>query len=659
MMEEAVLFQASGRRGGALAPCQECGRWLGVSAIVLAGALLWMPARASAEVTRLEVTTREDLAVYDYERITGRLYFAVDPAHPANTIVADLDKAPRAASGRVEFSADFYMLRPKSGGNGVALVDIVNRGRRTIFALNRAGGAADPEVGDGFLMARGYTMVAVGWEFDVRGGNLMSIAAPVARSSGSGGPITGIVRSTFIPDRREPTFTVNDLPTYAPIDPEGSDTLLTVRDRFADRGEAVPRRNWRLSGNTVTLSDGFEPGRIYELSYRAADPPVAGTGFLAVRDLVSWIKHATDAATRASQVYAFGASQSGRFLRDFLYHGFNTDERGRPVFDAALIHIAGASRLELNTRWATPITLGQQTVTSFPFADAAYRDPISGVVDGLLENKRAGTLQPRVFYTNTGVEYWGGARAAALTHTTPDGTADIALPANVRSYFFAGTQHTPGAFPPASGAVQQLLNPTDYWWSVRALLVALDQWVRDEVEPPASRYPTRAAGTLVDATDLAFPQIPGVQLPTTLSGGTRTENVLIEGGAAAGAPLPLLVPQVDADGNEQAGIRLPEVAVPLATYTGWNFRSRETGGSHLLRPLLGAYIPFPRTRDTAEAGDPRKALGERYRDGGHYLSLIETSAADLVKERYLLAEDVPAIMKRAAAHWELATGETR
>jgi hypothetical protein len=616
-----------------------------------------LAAPASAEVTRVEVASRTD-AGSGYEQVAGRLHFAVDPKNPRNAVIADIDKAPRNAKGLVEFVADFALQRPISGGNGAALIDVVNRGGTTALRLNRSARPGDT-ADDGLLRKMGITVMAVGWEFDVPVRNgAIRIDVPVATDNGK--PITGIVRATFTPNNRD-AYTVGDLAAYPPVDANGSDSVLTVRDRMSDRsGEAVPRGKWKLAGNVVTLTGGFEPGRNYEIAYRAANPPISGLGLAAVRDAASWLKNAPDTLAPVKYVYALGVSQSGRFLRDYLYEGFNTDEKQRQVFDGMMVHIAGASQLDLNRRWATPTGLGQYDATLFPFADRAQKDAASGATDGLLDNDRARDNLPKIFYTNTGVEYWGGGRTAALVHTTADGTADLNLPANVRSYFFAGNQHGPGAFPPAAGAGQQKGNPTDYWWSMRALFVAMDKWVREGAPPPPSNIPRLSDNTLVNAADVAFPPIPGVQTPKTLTAGSRAGNPFVPGGAGEGAPLPLLVPQVDADGNERSGIRLPEVAVPLATYTGWNFRSAATGGTGQLVPLLGSYIPLARTKAEREARhDPRPSIEERYASRQQYLDAINKSAAALVKEGYLLAADVPSVVKRATDHWEFATHDAQ
>ena len=630
-------------------PTRRVTKWM----LVLVTLVMAVP-RADAAVTAIQIISRSDIPGYPYERITGRVTYSVDPADPHNRQVVDLDKAPRTADGRVVFQGDIVIVRPKSGGNSVSIIDVVNRGRLTVFGLNKARGA--DIVGDGFLLARGFTLVGVGWEFDaVRNATALTLDAPIASDSGK--TITGIVRASFTPDRPGAAVTVADLAVYPAVEASGPDSQLTVRDQLQQTGTVIPRGQWQLSGNVVTMTAGFMPGRIYDLAYRAANPPVGGTGFIAVRDVAAWLKHGDGAVVSTRFVYGFGMSQSGRFLRDFVYQGFNTDESGRQALDATMVQIAGAGRTDLNQRWGTPVSLGTHTATSFPFADSAQRDPSSSGSDGEVDNPRARTNQPKVFYMNTGVEYWGG-RAAALVHVSPDGTHDIALPSNVRFYFVAGAQHGPAAFPPTAATnVQQRQNPTDYWWTLRALLVSMDQWVREGTDPPVSAYPTLRGRTLVAASRTAFPVIPGVHSPAMLWGGARMANPLTTQTGMPGTALPFLVPQVDADGNERAGIRLPEVQVPLATYTGWNFRDSGSGGTDLIRPLIGSYIPFAATRaDRQASGDPRRSIAERYASADDYLSRIRAAAAALVKQRYVLAQDVPAIESRAIEHWRLLTG---
>jgi hypothetical protein len=484
----------------------------------------------------------------------------------------------------------------------------------------------------------------------------MKIHVPVAVDHGK--PISGVVSATFTANARTTEFTLNDLSKYDATEPSGSDSQLTVRPQMpGGRQEVIPPTRWHVSGHTLTLDGGFEPGKTYTVSYRASNPPVSGLGYVAIRDTTAWLKYQPDALAPVRFAYGYGSSQSGRFLRGFVYEGFNTDEHDRQVFDGVMAHIAGASRLSVNERWARPTGLGAYGATAFPFADANLRDPVSGAQDGLLDNARMRGHAPKVFYTNTSVEYWGIGRAAALVHTSPDGASDLSLPQNVRVYFIAGTQHSPSRFPAEASNGQQLDNPVDYWWTMRALLLAMHKWVKMGADPPASLYPRLQDRTLVPAASVAFPAIPGVASPRRLTAGVRIANPYLKGGAGAGAALPLLVADVDEDGNERAGIRLPDVAVPLATYTGWNFRKPEIGATDELVSLLGASIPFPATRAAREAAkDPRRSIQERYRSQDDYLTQVEKAADALVKAGYLLVDDEPRILQRASDQWDAVLG---
>jgi len=439
---------------------------------------------------------------------------------------------------------------------------------------------------------------------------------------------------------------------YTPSDAAAPENTLTVRDSPQSAATMIPRARWHLAGNVVALDGGFEPGRIYELAYRAANPPVAALGFAAVRDAASWVRYALDATVSAKYVFAFGSSQTGRFLREFLYDGFYTDERNRLVFDAVIPHLAGASGVNLNRRWSIPTSLSSDVATIFPFSDMKQRDPVTGVEEGLLENVRAGAHQPKVFWTNTATEVWE--KAASLETMTPDGSQDRPLPSNVRLYVFAGTQHDPARFPSAVSNGQLQDNPTDYIWAMRALLVSMEKWVRQGTAPPPSRYPRLQDGTLVRATDLAFPDIPAVTSPRKALPGARGINSLVANDGGAGTPLPLLVSQVDKDGNELGGLRLPDVMVPLATTAGWNFRKTAIGGTHMFFPLLGSYVPFASTKAERErTHDPRLSIEERYQSRSRYLKQLQDAATSLVKDGYVLSEDVPAIVKHAGDHWDL------
>jgi len=616
--------------------------------------LLLVPALVCAEVTRIEIASRRDAAggrsfgtTGVYERLAGKIYVAVDPANRRNQVIADLDKAPRNAAGKVELSADIVIFRPRdpSRGNGIALFDIVNRGNTVAFNVfsGPVGNTPEAEAGDGFLLARGFTIVQVGWEFDARG----AVRIEVPNATG----VTGMVSARFIPNNRNPVQ-VGDLVGYTPSDPASPKSTLRVRQRLGGAWTNVPREKWTLAAdNTVTLEGGFEPGQTYEVAYVPTNAPVAGLGFAAVRDAASWIRYAPDATVSAKYLIAFGSSQTGRWLRDFVYEGFNADERNRRVFDGVMPHIGGGGAVLLNERWSTPTSLLMETATRFPFSDRKQRDPVTGVEDGLLENPRAAEHQPKVFHTLSDTEYWE--RGGALVHTTPDGTRDITLPDNVRLYHFASAPHNIGQFPPAVANGETANNPFDLRIAMRALLVAMERWVRDGTAPPASRYPRWSDGTLVRATDVAFPPLRGVTSPRTAYPGVRGANAHLARQGGAGAPLPLVVPQVDSDGNTRGGIRLPDVAVPLATHTGWIYRSAKIGGTEQFVPLNGSYVPFARTKAERDAaGDPRPSVQERYQSREHYLRLVEEAAAPLVKDGYLLADDVARIVRRAGEHWD-------
>ena len=639
---------------------------------------------AWAEVSRIEIASRADVLggkpfgdVGAYEKIVGKVFFSVDPAHPRNKAIVDLDKAPRDAGGRVEFSADLYVLAPKDAarGNGVAFFDVLNRGRKNILRdFNQAPQVPDPtteaDFGDGFLMRQGYTLVWVGWQFDIpRRGGLMALDAPPALDQGK--PITGRVSTAFTPSKADPTYPLDDMGRYAdttfypPLDPSSPANMLTVRDGFRGAPRIIARDQWQfgrmkdgqlvLEVSALYLKDGYQPGHVYELSYEAKGAVVAGLAFAALRDLAAAVKHAQGGPVSARYAYAFGPSQDGRFLRESLYEGFNVDERDRRAFDGVIANIAGSARGgDFNARFARPNGLGFFVASLFPYLDLDQRDPVTGKTDGLLMHLTP-EQRPKIFYTNSSGEYWGGGRAAALTHTTLDGREDATEPDNVRIYLFAGTQHVPGGFLASQGEGQQKPNPNAYAWAHRALLVAMDRWVRDGGAPPRSAHPQLSDRTLVPQNQIDFPAIPGVRSPLSIPAGYRAD---LEGPQAA-HPLPLLVPQVDGDGNELAGIQLPDVAVPLATYTGWNFRSPTIGQPAELLPLTGSYIPFPVTRAAREAArDPRFSIEERYGSRARYQALVTDRASALVGQGYLLSEDLGTVIDRALARWDDITKGT-
>jgi hypothetical protein len=626
----------------------------GLFAILTCAALI--PTDARAEVTKVSIASRTVVAdgrafgsVGPYEKLTGTIEFALDPTDEHNARIVDLEHATRAADGRVHFSADLYVLRPvdSSRGNGTLLFEIANRGRKGLLTrFNRGGGSQDPttlaDFGDGFLMKEGYTLVWVGWQFDVQ--------APFVRIEAPAANVQGRVRFSFIVDEKQATASPGDLPAYLPVDINDPTASLTVRDRFWGTSSKVPREKWRLTNQKsrvgITLDAGFEPGRLYEVDYPATGAKVVGVGMAAIRDAASAFRYRTDLPISGRSTYIFGASQSGRFLRAFLHDGFNADEKNRRAFDLVWPHIAGAGQGSFNERFAAP---GYNTfsATRFPFADAAQPGP-DGRRDGILAAYRTDQL-PKVIYTNTSVEYWGLGRSAALTHMTLDGTRDATVPDNVRIYLLAGTQHGEAAFPPPRGTGQALANPMPQGNVMRAILRAGHQWVASGTRPPDSRHPSLRDQTLIPLNAFSFPAVPGVSDPRVIEGPGQVE----EGQFTA---LPFLVPRVDADGNETSGIRVPELAVPLATTTGWNFRAERVGNPTTPYALLGSYLPFARTRAAREARhDSRLSIEERYRDRDDYLQRIRTAANALIKDRFLLQEDLDDVVQRATRHWTYVT----
>lgn len=643
--------------------------------------MLSLAALSPGALLRIEVEERSDVLdgasfgnTGPYERIVGKAYFAVDPKLPANQIIVDVDKAPRNESGLVEFSSDIYVLKPRDSrqGNGAVLYEVSNRGRKGMLAMyNRATSSLDPrspaDFGDAFLMEQGYTLVWLGWQFDVpREPQLMRLYAPAVKG------IKGLVRAEFVPDQRVFKHSLadrNHMP-YAVADPDDPQLRLTVRDRNDGQRQTIPRADWKIEERThVSMAAGFEAGKIYELVYMAEDPVVVGLGPAAVRDLISLLKYGGNDVTvlgdqrrHIKRAYGFGVSQSGRFLRTFLYYGFNRDEKQRQVFDGVLAHVAGGGRGSFNHRFAQPSRDGHPFLNMFyptdifPYTDVEQTDPETGMSDGLL--KRAGAV-PKILYTNSSYEYWG--RAASLIHTTIDGKQDAPIPEHTRIYFFAGGQHGPGPFPPRRGGTQNLTNPNAYTWSMRALLMAMNAWVRDGKTPPPSQYPRIAEDRLVPVGALQFPKIPGIAVPARVQKGYRVDYgpefrsagiVSIEP-PKEGKAFPVLVPQVDRDGNETAGIRMPELQIPLATYTGWNLRARELGAPDELYSMAGSWIPFPKTKaEREERRDPRLSIEERYATREEYLQKIGAAARVLVQQGYLLDRDVAAIVERSAAEWD-------
>jgi hypothetical protein len=660
----------------------------------------------------LSVTERRDFAgghafgdVGPYERLSGRALFAVDPLAEAQRGVVDLDLAPRDAEGLVRFEADFMILKPLDleRGNRRVFYDYGNRGhKRALQFFNDAPHSNDPltlaHAGNGFFMRRGYAVAWAAWEGDLLPGNgRMLLDTPIATDHGR--PITGRVRTEIIIDGPH----VCTLPlsgriaahSYPTVSLYPRDALLTRRRYPYDPPETIPPDQWcfaqevrgvgaetKTPEQALVPSDqfihypaGFQPGWIYELLYTARDPKVMGLGHVAVRDFASFLKYdRTDANPVAGteKAYAWGRSQTGRCLRDFVYRGYNADAAGRRVFDGVMPHVAGAGRKWLNHRFATPIVSGGQhyedhfnIADSFPFSYASSTDHLTGREDAIL--KRPET-DPLVFHTQTATEYW--VRRGSLVHTDTLGN-DLKQPETVRVYCWASSQHSadPLLAGPVSGVGQNYANNVATSALFRAMMDAMDAWATHGTTPPDNRVPMRADGTLVEFETWRgqFPAIPGVATltepnplplldfgPQADQGILREPPVPVHGRNAPesrrGLTYTVLVPSVDDDGNDIPGVRAPMVAAPLGTYTGWNPRARGYGHGIQYR-FDGSYIPFPETpSERAATGDPRPSILERYADKAAYVGAILAAARELVAQGLLLEEDV-ARAAEAASDW--------
>jgi hypothetical protein len=654
---------------------------------------------AQARVVRVEITSRADIQdgkpfgnVGPYEKIIGRVYFAVDPAKLHNRQIVDLDKAPRNAHGEVEFSADLYLLKPKdmAKGNQAVLFEVSNRGGRGILSLVNG---RDGEFGDGFLMRQGYTIAWVGWEFDLSSqGERLRLSAPIAHDP-VGKEIHGLVRGDFTPAEKRDDWPLGHIllgpdggNSYAVEDPQSAANVLTVRDTPTAARTKIPRSDWSFAHvvdgkltpdlHFIHLNTGFVPGKIYEVVYSSKNPAVVGVGLAAVRDFLSYLKYDPQATAPVKRVYAVGISQSGRFLRHFVYQNFNADEKGRQVMDGVIAHVAGAGRGSFNHRFAQP-SRDAQPMSSlffptdlFPFTDLPEKDPDTGENAGLLDAASRSHMVPKVFYTNTSYEYWG--RAASLIHTTADGKQDAPMALNTRIYFLAGLEHFTAPFPPENRVggnpdftAQQKANPNPIQWYWRALITDMNDWVRNGKEPPPSTYPKIVENTLVPLGNYKFPKLPGVNTPHEVSlaylldfGPQWRQGIVTIDPPRVGAPFGVLVPQSDGDGNDLGGVRLPELQVPLATYTGWNLRDPSIGAPEQRVSFLGSWIPLAKTtEERKKSSDPRLSIAERYKSQEEYMSKFEQAAKKLIEQRFLLQEDLPAILEQGKLEWKTIAGQ--
>ena len=628
-----------------------------------------------------------------YEIIKGYVVFNIDPKSRFFAGVTDIKKAPKNRKGLVEFKSDFLILRPSESGKGNRSIffEWVNRGNiRCLQFFNDAIGSNFPikadHVGNGFLFRNGYTIVFCAWQGDLLAGDdrfLMEL--PVAKNNGKS--IKGVVRSQFILEQNgiktQPLSGWYNTRSHPTVSMDSEKSILTRRPYTNAKIQKIPSKEWffareekglGLDGSNIETSivpsdshiylpGGFETGWIYELIYTAKDPLIMGLGHPAVRDFISFLRYneydSQDTPNpllnlKIEKVYGWGRSQSGRLIRDFVYQGYNKDQKGRKVFDGLMPHVSGAGMLWMNHRFANTVTpAGQEheyhenCADRFPFSYAKSTDHLTGKNDSILTRPKT---DPLIIHTQSATEYWQ--RRGSLVHTDTQGN-DLLQPENVRIYCWGSSQHfaDPLLKSFSNENCQNFTNSVRTSMFFRAMLTRMEMWARDGVSPPPNLFPLRKNGTLLTGEEWRkrFPKIPGIMTPNgpaklplldfgpNFSKGLITKEppeIIDEAGYT------VMVPSVDHDGNDIGCLRAPMVEVPLATYTGWNIRVRGQGHGAMYQ-FSGSTIPFPETQDEKfTTNDPRRSILERYRDRNHYVDLILKSAKLLEEEGFLLGEDV-------------------
>ena len=639
--------------------------------------LLLPAASAIAELVNFEIIKTESPYfdgrsfgdVGQYEMITARATIAVDPGHRLNAGIVDIDLASTNSDGRVEATADVAILRPVdlSKGSGRLFYEVLNRGDKISFILmNDAPWVRyyhGLDAGNGHLMNEGYTVVWSGWQGDMLPGeNRMRLQAPVAEG------VTGINRDEFIFYHNYNPFVATL--SYPAASLDKNKATLTVRARETDPRITPDDLHWEFfdapRAGIAPYTDqqivihrpkSFDAAAIYEFIYEARDPIIMGLAFASVRDLISFLRNNTedadgntnpllvDGAPAIDYAYGHGISQSGRFVRDFLYQGFNEDEQGRIVFEGLMPDVAGSRKTWTNYRFAQPGMYSQeheshlQPGDQFPFTYGVITDELTRKTDGILKRCLETNTCPKVMHTDTSSEFWQARASLIMTDTNGN---DIDLPGNVRAYLMASTPHSEGfgESPYQTSYCQNLANPLQNGGPMRALLHALHEWVSEGTEPPNSEWPSRRDGTLVSREQLGdrFPNIPGAIFPDVLNGLRVTDYSTQP--PQEGVEYPVFVPTLDTDGNEIAGIRLPHLSIPVATYTGWNL-AKAGYAEGALCSVIGSTLQFAPTRaDRLTNGDPRLSIEERYENKKAYVHAIEQAARKLVAKRLLLEEDV-------------------
>ena len=650
-------------------------------------------ASSEARITKLQITSKTAAyggasigAIGPYERIVGIAFGELDPNSRQNNVIVDIGLAPRNARGMVEYSFDFYILKPVdlTKGNGKVMYEPPNRGGKQYASLNRSTGGNDPAASTNpqqtFFAPQGYAQVWSGWDFAAGTDNSnfnTTITLPIAKNP-DGTSITGPSYEYIVMgNATTQTYTLN----YPASSLDKTKATLTWRKHLDDVPQVIPATGWDY-GDASTLKllpagTAFNANDIYEFSYTAKDPTVNGIGFAAVRDFNSFLKYAAkdDAGTAnplagyVNRIYTFISSQPGRMLNDFRNLGFNEDEAGHKVFDGMMQWIAAGDGINMNLRFSQPGRTERNRQDQlyaegvFPFAHQRMADPITGKTAGRYDRCLATNTCPLGMEVYSANEYW--VKAASLFHTDPMGTVDLADPPYARYYFISSHQHGVGNGT-TKGACQQLGNPLSVFPVMRALWVDMDDWSTKGIDPPPSALPRLANGTLAKTTkqsDVGFPSIPGVQYTGLKSTrylwnyGPQFDQGIMTINPPAWTPpffdnpangkiYPSYVPTTDADGNDIAGIRLPDVAVPVATYTGWSLRSAANDGPDGCEGS-GQMIPFATTKaDRLASGDPRLSVQERYPTFSQYLYMRAAAINDLAARRLMLSDDAVAELAR-------------
>ena len=644
------------------------------------------PAPADARITRIEIKRVESPtfegkafgSVGQYEKIVGRAYGEVDPKDPKNAVIVDIANAPKNARGMVEYDTDIAIIKPinLANGNHRLWFEVNNRGNIPAYEfMNEAqvdtnDPATAADAGNGFLMRQGYTILETGWDISAPPGEgRFTIRVPVAKNP-DGSPIVGPSMEEFVVDN---AMTKRGRLTYPAATLDKSKATLTVRTRYEDAPTPVPADKWQYAddkGNAISLAGdaAFQQGSLYTFVYQAKDPLVGGLGFAALRDVGAFLRNAKadDAGTAnplagdIQYIYTACQSQPCRTMHDFLWLGFNQDESGKKVADGMTNWIGGSTGIFTNFRFGQGGRTQRQHIARWfpefqgPFTNQVMLDPITGKTDGRLARCTATNTCPKIFETNSANEYWSKNMAVGLVDTKGKDLTNE--PANVRNYFLASMFHGGAFAPKGKGICQQVRSPLTPNAVLRALLIDMDQWVSKGTEPPASRVPSANKGTLVSPLPQAkqgFPKLQGVTYNGRMHDGDLFDFgpdfdkgiMTVLPPKHLGTPYPALVPKTDADGNDVAGIRMPEVAVPVATYTGWALRANSGDDGC---DGAGQMVPFAKTKAERTAnGDPRLSIEERYPSHEDYVTKVSAAANALVRDRLFLEEDAQAVVKRA------------